>query len=118
MSTKGFTLIEVLVGIVLIALIITLQLNFLLKTSQQLTTINHNLIANNLARLKLEASLQQNYSDLTTTSMQSFSAKAYKSYKYQIISTQLNRDLKQVIVKVKDQNQVRAKLITYKAKEN
>ena len=118
MSAKGFTLLEVLVGIVLIAGVITLQLNFLLKTSQQLTTINHNLIANNLARLKLEESLDQDYSAVISTALQSFPSKEYAHYKYRVISTQLSTNLKQIIVEIKEQKQIRAKLTTYKAKEN
>ena len=118
MSSKGFTLIEVLVGITLIAVVLTLLLNFLLKSSQQITVINHKLVANNLARWKLEENLEHDASSIVTTSFKKFSSPKYNKYWYRVISTQVNSNLKRVIVEVKDQQKVWAKLITHKAEEN
>ena len=118
MRENGFTLVEVLVVITLIAVTLTFLLNFFIASSQYLRQSNHQLVANNLARLKIEVSLNQNYDDLSISTLESFSDEEYQNYQYQIVVQEIEDGLKKIIVIVKDLKKTRAKLVTLKAKEN
>lgn len=118
MLNQGFTLIEMIVGIALITVVLTLFLNLLLNSSQQIIIINHKLVSSNLARLKIEEILNQDIDNFMTTSYKKFLDPEYQNYWYRILITQSSNNLKKVIVKVKYKQKIWAKLITLKAEEN
>mgnify|MGYP006293390197 CR=1 FL=1 len=114
----GFSLIEVLIAITLIATVLIFSLDFFIESTRTLKSINGDLTANNLARLKLEEVLGQDYGDLTSSTFQHFKDKEYQNYQYRIVVYQLQPTVKKIIVVVKDLKKVRAKLLTLMAKEN
>ena len=114
----AFSLIEVLIAITLITTILIFSLDFFIRSTRTLKFINQELVANNLARLKLEEVLGQDYGNLTSSSFQHFKGEEYKNYQYRILVYQLEPTVKKIIVVVKDLKKVRAKLITLMAKEN
>ncbi|MGM0501810.1 MAG: type IV pilus modification PilV family protein [Bacillota bacterium] len=113
---SGFTLIEVLIALVLIATVLTGIMNLLLASSKQLLFSNQQLTAYNLARWKLEEYLEQDHNNLLSTPCTSFKIAEYSNYQYQLIVKPLNNYLKEVTIIVKDCQKVRAKLSTIAAK--
>ncbi|MFO7820406.1 MAG: prepilin-type N-terminal cleavage/methylation domain-containing protein [Halanaerobacter sp.] len=118
MAEDGFSLVEVVIAIALIAVISTILLEFFTYSAQQLSTINHRIVANNLARLKLEEKLSSGYQHLNSSSFKEFSSQDYRDYQYSFSVNKLNPHLKEVVIRVKDSKRVRAKLITLITKEN
>jgi len=108
---QGFSLLEVMVSLVLIAIIMTGLMNFFIASSQQLRVAHTKFVATNLARLKLVEQLNHDFANLTSSSFSKFSAD-YPEYQSKVIINKLDTNLKEIRVVVKDRKQVRAKLVT------
>ena len=117
MKESGFSLVEVMFSLVLIAVIGTGMMKFLITSSKKLSAVERKITAHNLARLKLEEYLTYDYSALTTSAVYNFSESDYKEYQYQILVQKINSNLKQITVIVKDAKQIWAKLSTMVARE-
>ena len=94
------------------------MLNLFIENIQQLRVINNKIVANNLARLKLEKILDQRGYDLSGTGFKDFVDKEYSDYQYRIIVKKIRNEVQKVVLIVKDRRKVRAKLITLVAEEN
>ncbi|MCK8826653.1 type II secretion system GspH family protein [Natroniella acetigena] len=113
-EAEGFTVIELLIVIAVIGILLVPVANTVASTTEKLTTASLITEATGLAQLKLEKERSQEFEELTTTSRQSIDETS--GYQYSVEVEEIKEDLKQIIVRVYWQEELKVELETFSSR--
>ncbi|WP_018249924.1 type IV pilus modification PilV family protein [Orenia marismortui] len=111
-NQAGFTLIELLVTISILGIFLIPMIGYLSTTNQQIEELHKRTIAINLARLKLEEEINEDFDNVISSSLINFNGE-FIAYKYQFNVIRINERIKKVQIKVYCHKREVVDLITF-----
>ncbi|WP_408954674.1 type II secretion system protein [Natroniella sp. ANB-PHB2] len=110
-ETEGFTVIELLIVITVIGVLLIPVANTVASTTEKLATASVITEATALAQLKIEEEKNQEFEELMTIYQQPVGETS--GYQYSVEVEQIEEDLKQIIVRVYWQEELKVELETF-----
>lgn len=100
MNEEGYTLVELLVAIAILGIIMLTFSNFILNYQQKLFLLENKVVANNLARLKLEEFRDSGLNNQVVGQKNHFKAERFSDYSYTLEKRDSKASLKKIEIRI------------------